>query len=86
MADFPELLSQDNEDCTPLKTQTRGNNVPAGLSSAKVRTADFTSSMLHAPALTPESPKHFQSFLPFLAAAPLLLSEERERSRSGKLG
>lgn len=86
LTDFPELLSQDNQDCTPLKTQTRGNNVHAGLSSAKVRTADFTSWMLYAPALTPESPKHFQSFLPFLAAAPPLLLEERGRSRSGKLG
>ena len=46
----------------------------------------ITSSMLYALALTPESPKHFQSFLPFLAASPLLLLEERGRSRSGKLG
>ena len=38
--------------------------------------------MLYAPALTPESRKHFQSFLPFLA----VLLEERGRSRSGKLG
>ena len=85
LADFPELLSQDSQDYTLLKTQTRGNNVPAGLSSAKVKTADFTSSMLYAPALTPESRKHFQSFFPFLAMAPLLL-EERGRSRSDKLG
>ena len=73
MADFPELLSQDSQDCTLLKTQTGGNNVPAGLSSAKVKTADFTSSMLYTPALTPESRQHFQSFLPFLAVAPPLL-------------
>ena len=45
MADFPEFLSQDSQDCTLLKTQTGGNNVPAGSSSAKVKTADFTSSM-----------------------------------------
>ena len=86
MADFPELLSQDGKDCTLLKTQTGGNNVPAGLSLAKVKTADFTSSMLYAPALTPGSRKHFQSFLPFLVVAPPLLLEERGRSRSDKLG
>ena len=85
-ADFPELLSQDSQDYKLLKTQTRGNNVPAGLSSAKAKTADFTSSMLYAPALRPESRKHFQSFLPFLASTPLLLLEERGRTRSGKLG
>ena len=73
MADFPELLSQDSQDCTLLKTQTGVNNVPAGSSSAKVKTADFTSSMLYTPALTPESQQHFQSFLPFLAVAPPLL-------------
>ena len=86
LADFPELLSQDSQDYTLLKTQTRGNNVPAGLSSAKVKTADFTSSMLYAPALRPESRKHFQSFLPCLAVTPLPLLEERGRSRSGNLG
>lgn len=84
LADFPELLSQDSQDCTPLslKTQRRGNNVPAGFSSAKVRTADL-SLMLYAPAMTPESQKHFQSFL--LAVAQPLLLEVREIIRSGKL-
>ena len=76
LADFPELLSQDSQDCTPLslKTQRRGNNVPAGFSSAKVRTA---------PAMTPESQKHFQSFL--LAVAQPLPLQVREIIRSGKL-
>ena len=77
MADFPELLSQDSQDCTLLKTQTGGNNVSAGLSSAKVKTADLTSSMLYTPALTPESRQHFQSFLPFLAVAPPLLQHTK---------
>ena len=86
MTDFPELLSQDSQDCTLLKTQTRGNNGLAGLSSAKVKTADFISSMLCAPALTPESRKHFQRSLSFLAVALTLLLEERGRSRSDKLG
>lgn len=90
MADFSEFLSQDSQDCSLLKTctQTRGNNVPAELSLAKVRTAEFTSSMLYAPALAPESRKHLQSFFPFLAVAPPLnlLLEERGCSRSGKLG
>ena len=62
-ATLDDLRSQsrphDSQDCTLLKTQTRGNNVPTGLSSAKVRTADLTtSSMLCASA--PD--EQFQSF------------------------
>ena len=69
-----------------LEDTDKRQQCPCWVIFGKGKTADFTSSMLYAPALRPESRKHFQSFLLCLAVTPLPLLEERGRSHSGNLG